>query len=167
MRAQRARIALPADDDEVVAVGPGAARAPEIVRRDPLKRFSGFGDKRAPPKQEGHVRQDFGAALGRDLRCMDADHRQRARRLLGRAQQAEGAVGELVGDDHQRARVRRRGRLQDGDQLARIFGDMASLAWKWNKPLSARLQPVKGKKAGDQTEFTDPYLFNTTVHAVP
>ena len=53
------------------------------------------------------------------------------------------------------------------DQLARIFGDMASLAWKWNKPLSARLQPVKGKKAGDQTEFTDPYLFNTTVHAVP
>jgi uncharacterized protein (UPF0210 family) len=32
------------------------------------------------------------------------------------------------------------------DQLARIFGDVASLAWKWNKPLSARLQPVAGKK---------------------
>jgi uncharacterized protein (UPF0210 family) len=53
------------------------------------------------------------------------------------------------------------------EQLVRIFGDVASLAWKWNKPLSARLQPVQGKKAGDQTEFSDPYLFNTTVHSLP
>jgi uncharacterized protein len=53
------------------------------------------------------------------------------------------------------------------DQLARIFGDVASLAWKWNKPLSARLQPVLGKKAGDRTEFDNPYLFNTTLHALP
>jgi uncharacterized protein len=53
------------------------------------------------------------------------------------------------------------------EQLTRIFGDVASLAWKWNKPLSARLQPVQGKKAGDQTEFSDPYLFNTTLHALP
>jgi len=53
------------------------------------------------------------------------------------------------------------------DQLARIFGDMASLAWKWHKPLSARLLPVKGKKGGDVTEFHNQYLFNTTVHGVP
>jgi uncharacterized protein (UPF0210 family) len=53
------------------------------------------------------------------------------------------------------------------EQLVRIFGDVASLAWKWNKPLSARLQPVMGKKAGDRTEFSDPYLFNTTLHALP
>ncbi len=53
------------------------------------------------------------------------------------------------------------------DQLARIFGDVASLAWKWNKPLSARLQPVKGKKAGDATEFSGQYLFNTTLHSLP
>jgi len=53
------------------------------------------------------------------------------------------------------------------DQLARIFGDVASLAWKWNKPLSARLQPVKGKRAGDQTDFSGKYLFNTTLHSLP
>jgi uncharacterized protein (UPF0210 family) len=53
------------------------------------------------------------------------------------------------------------------DQLARIFGDVASLAWKWNKPLSARLQPVLGKKAGDRTDFDSQYLFNTTLHALP
>ena len=53
------------------------------------------------------------------------------------------------------------------EQLTRIFGDVASLAWKWRKPLSARLQPVKGKKAGDQTEFKDPYLFNTTIRTLP
>ena len=53
------------------------------------------------------------------------------------------------------------------DQLARIFGDVASLAWKWNKPLSARLQPVAGKKAGDATEFSSRFLFNTTLHELP
>jgi uncharacterized protein (UPF0210 family) len=53
------------------------------------------------------------------------------------------------------------------EQMERIFGDVASLATKWNKPLSVRLQPVPGKRAGDQTEFQDPYLFNTTIHALP
>src|SRR5713101_7360326 len=52
-------------------------------------------------------------------------------------------------------------------QMERIFADVASLATKWNKPLSARLQPVPGKKAGDQTDFHDPFLFNTTLHALP
>lgn len=52
-------------------------------------------------------------------------------------------------------------------QLARIFGDVASLAFKWHKPLSARLLPVKGKKAGERTEFSSQYLFNTQLHALP
>jgi uncharacterized protein len=52
------------------------------------------------------------------------------------------------------------------DQMERIFGDVASLATKWNKPLSARLQPLPDKKAGDQTDFQGPYLFNTTLHAL-
>lgn len=53
------------------------------------------------------------------------------------------------------------------EQMERIFSDVASLALKWNKPLSARLQPVPGKKPGDMTDYQDPYLFNTTIHAVP
>jgi uncharacterized protein len=53
------------------------------------------------------------------------------------------------------------------EQMKRMFSDVASLATKWNKPLSARLQPVAGKKAGDKTEFQDPYIFNTTLHPVP
>jgi uncharacterized protein len=53
------------------------------------------------------------------------------------------------------------------EQLERIFGDVAVLATKWNKPLSARLQPIKDKKAGDTTEYQDPYLFNTTIHPAP
>ena len=53
------------------------------------------------------------------------------------------------------------------EQLRRILGDVAALAWKWNKPLSARLQPVWGKKAGDTTEFESRYLFNTTLHQTP
>jgi hypothetical protein len=48
-------------------------------------------------------------------------------------------------------------------QLELIIGDMASLAVKWHKPLSARLLPVTGKTAGDTTEFNDPYLVNTTL----
>jgi uncharacterized protein (UPF0210 family) len=50
------------------------------------------------------------------------------------------------------------------ERLAKIFGDVAALAWKWHKPLSARLQPVKDKKAGDKTDFDSQYLFNTTLH---
>ena len=53
------------------------------------------------------------------------------------------------------------------EQLERIFGDVASLATKWNKPLSARLQPIQDKQAGDQTDFQNPYLFNTTLHPLP
>jgi uncharacterized protein (UPF0210 family) len=52
-------------------------------------------------------------------------------------------------------------------QLASILGDVASLAFKWHKPLSARLLPVKGKKAGESTDFASQYLFNTQIHASP
>jgi uncharacterized protein (UPF0210 family) len=48
-------------------------------------------------------------------------------------------------------------------ELENIIGDMASLAVKWHKPLSARLLPVAGKKAGDMTEFSSPYLVNIRI----
>jgi uncharacterized protein (UPF0210 family) len=53
------------------------------------------------------------------------------------------------------------------EQMERIFGDVASLATKWNKPLSARLQPIQDKKPGDQTDFQDPFLFNTMLRPLP
>ncbi|MGH9671166.1 MAG: DUF711 family protein [Terriglobales bacterium] len=53
------------------------------------------------------------------------------------------------------------------DQLARIIGDMASLSVKWRKPLSARLLPVKGKKAFEKSTFDDPYLVNATLQPLP
>jgi len=46
------------------------------------------------------------------------------------------------------------------EQLSLIIGDMASLAYKWHKPLSARLLPVLGKGWGEMTEFDDPFLVN-------
>jgi len=49
------------------------------------------------------------------------------------------------------------------EQMARIMGDVASLAWKWKKPLSVRLQPVQGRGPGEETQFNSPYLFNTTL----
>jgi uncharacterized protein len=52
-------------------------------------------------------------------------------------------------------------------QLARIIGDMATLAVKLKKPLTARLLPVTGKKAGDRTEFDDPFLVNAVVQRLP
>ena len=53
------------------------------------------------------------------------------------------------------------------EELARIIGDVATLSVKWNKPLSARLLPVKEKRAGEMTEFTDPFLINGLIHALP
>jgi uncharacterized protein (UPF0210 family) len=49
------------------------------------------------------------------------------------------------------------------EQLSLIIGDMASLAVKWHKPLSARLLPVLGKGWGEMTEFDDPFLVNATL----
>ena len=53
------------------------------------------------------------------------------------------------------------------EQLERILGDVASLSVKWHKPLSARLQPVTGKKAGDMTAFDDPFLVNARIQPLP
>lgn len=38
--------------------------------------------------------------------------------------------------------------------IARIVGDVTSLAYKWNKPLAVRLLPSPGKKAGEMTAFS-------------
>jgi uncharacterized protein len=53
------------------------------------------------------------------------------------------------------------------EQLARIIGDVASLSAKLSKPLSARLLPVAGAKAGDQTTFDDPNIVNTVIQPLP
>ena len=39
------------------------------------------------------------------------------------------------------------------EAIARIVGDVATLAFKWNKPLAVRLMPAPGRKAGEMTEF--------------
>jgi hypothetical protein len=46
------------------------------------------------------------------------------------------------------------------DTLSRIIGDVASLSVKWDKPLTARLLPIAGKHAGEQTEFSNPSFIN-------
>jgi uncharacterized protein (UPF0210 family) len=51
-------------------------------------------------------------------------------------------------------------------QLARIIGDVAVLAHKWRKPLTARLQPVHGRKAGEMSAFDDPFLVNVKLQPV-
>jgi uncharacterized protein (UPF0210 family) len=38
--------------------------------------------------------------------------------------------------------------------IARIVGDVATLSFKWNKPLAARLRHAPGKKVGEMTEFS-------------
>jgi uncharacterized protein len=53
------------------------------------------------------------------------------------------------------------------EQIARILGDVAALASKWHKPLTARLLPVKDKHAGDKSDFDDPHLTNATIQAIP
>jgi uncharacterized protein (UPF0210 family) len=52
------------------------------------------------------------------------------------------------------------------EQLARIIGDVATVSVKWNKPLSARLLPVAGKLAGQQTDFSDPNLLNGVIQPI-
>jgi uncharacterized protein (UPF0210 family) len=49
------------------------------------------------------------------------------------------------------------------DAIAAVVTDVAALASKYRKPLSARLFPVPGKRAGERVSFDNPYLTGTTV----
>jgi len=51
----------------------------------------------------------------------------------------------------------------DEERLVRILQDVAALATKLRKPLTARLLLVPGKRAGEMTEFDSPWLTNTRV----
>jgi uncharacterized protein (UPF0210 family) len=53
------------------------------------------------------------------------------------------------------------------EQIARILGDVASLAYKWRKPLAARLLPAPGKKPGDRTAFSNSAMGNSVVPRLP
>ena len=49
------------------------------------------------------------------------------------------------------------------DQLAGILLDVAVLAQRLDKPLTARLMPIPGKSAGDRTDFQFAYFDNSRV----
>jgi uncharacterized protein len=52
------------------------------------------------------------------------------------------------------------------EDLAKLICDVASLAVRLRKPLSARLLPVPGKRAGETTDFSSPYFVNTLIKAL-
>ena len=52
------------------------------------------------------------------------------------------------------------------EKLEAILIDLAALAIKLNKPLSARLFPMPGKKVGEMTKFNSPYLVDCKIFRV-
>jgi len=53
------------------------------------------------------------------------------------------------------------------EQVAALLLDLAALAIRLGKPLTARLMPVPGKHAGEVTEFHFDYFINGKVMALP
>jgi len=53
------------------------------------------------------------------------------------------------------------------EQIARILGDVAWLAHRWNKPLAARLLPAPGKRVGEETAFSGGMLVKTMIQEMP
>src|SRR5579884_1317408 len=53
------------------------------------------------------------------------------------------------------------------EQIERILSDLAWLAWKWNKPLGARLMIAPAKHPGDKTGFSGGAIINTAVQPLP
>jgi hypothetical protein len=51
-------------------------------------------------------------------------------------------------------------------QIASVLMDLSALALRLDKPLTARLMPVPGKKAGDPTDFHFDYFANSRVMAL-
>ncbi|MBD2608348.1 DUF711 family protein [Scytonema hofmannii FACHB-248] len=52
------------------------------------------------------------------------------------------------------------------EKITAILIDMATLAIKLDKPLSARLFPIPGKNAGEMTAFNSPYLVDCRIFNV-
>lgn len=50
------------------------------------------------------------------------------------------------------------------ERLAHILSDVATLAYKWQKPLAARLLPAPGRKSGERTQFDDARMANALIH---
>jgi uncharacterized protein (UPF0210 family) len=51
-------------------------------------------------------------------------------------------------------------------QVNALLLDISALALRLNKPLTARLMPVPGKKAGEPTDFDFGYFANSRVMAL-
>jgi uncharacterized protein (UPF0210 family) len=49
------------------------------------------------------------------------------------------------------------------EQLSALLLDLATLALRLDKPLTARLMPIPGKQAGDPTSFDFPFFANSRV----
>ena len=52
------------------------------------------------------------------------------------------------------------------EQVTAILLDLAAMAQRLNKPLTARLMPIPGKKAGDPTDFDFAFFANSRVMAL-
>jgi uncharacterized protein len=52
------------------------------------------------------------------------------------------------------------------NQISALLLDVSALALRLNKPLTARLMPIPGKKAGDPTDFDFDYFANSRVMAL-
>ena len=50
--------------------------------------------------------------------------------------------------------------------LESVIGDVAALSARYQKPLSARLFPIPGKKEGDAVTFDNPFLTDSVVMAI-
>jgi len=53
------------------------------------------------------------------------------------------------------------------DQIHAVLLDLAALSLRLDKPLTARLMPIPGKKAGDETGFDFKYFANSKVLSLP
>ena len=49
------------------------------------------------------------------------------------------------------------------EQISAILFDLGALSLRLDKPLTARLMPIPGKKAGDPTSFDFPFFANSKV----
>ena len=49
------------------------------------------------------------------------------------------------------------------EHITALLLDIAALALRLNKPLTARLMPVPGKIAGETTNFNFPYFANSRI----
>ena len=120
MLPQPPRVALAADDAEIMRAGPGAPRPADINRRDVFQAVARYRQQRPPAGQHRQVGDCRLPILRIVARAANRHHLEVLQFAIGHAQTGDGIAGYFAGDKQQLLNFVVDGEFQHGHDMTRV-----------------------------------------------